>query len=74
MNVGKVLGGMKTVFSCRAMGMIITRRLCEEIVSTALYGAETQSMGVEAIEFSVLGKHNLVHISLLHLFSFHSLV
>ena len=36
-DVGKVFGGVK-VFSCRAMGMNINRRLCKRVtVSTALY-------------------------------------
>ena len=36
-NIGKVLGGMKNVFSCRAMGINV-ERLHEGIaVSTALY-------------------------------------
>ena len=37
-NIGKVLGGMKNVFSCRAMGMNVERRLYEGVaVSIALY-------------------------------------
>ena len=45
-DVGKVLGGMK-VFSCRVMGMYVKRRLYEGVaVTTALYGAETLSMGL----------------------------
>ena len=37
-NIGKVLRGMKNVFSCKAMGMNVERRLYEEVaVSIALY-------------------------------------
>ena len=46
-DVRKVLGGMKTVFSCRVMGMNVKSRLYEGVaVPTALYGAETWSMAV----------------------------
>ena len=47
-DIGKVLGEMKKVFSCRAMGMNVKRRLYEGVaVPTVLYGAETWSMAVE---------------------------
>ena len=37
-EVGKVLGGMKEVFSCRAMGMNVKKRLYEGVaVPTAVY-------------------------------------
>ena len=42
-DVGKVLGAMKKLFSCRAMAMNVKRRLFEGAV---LYAAETLSMGV----------------------------
>ena len=46
-DIRKVLGGMKTVFSCRAMGLNVKRRLYEEVaVPTALYGTETWSIVV----------------------------
>ena len=46
-DVGKVLGGMKKVFSCRVMRMNVKRRLYEGIVMPiVLHGAETLSMEV----------------------------
>ena len=46
-NGGKVMGGMKKVFSCRAMGMNVKRKLYEGVVVlTALYGAEIWSKAV----------------------------
>ena len=44
-NVGKMSGGNNKVFSCRAMGMNIKRRLYEAVL-TALYGIETCCMAV----------------------------
>ena len=50
-DVGKVLGRLKKVFSCRAMGMNVKRRLYEGVaVPTALYETETWSMGEEVIK------------------------
>ena len=44
-DVGKVLGWMKKVFSCRAIGMNVKRRVYERVtVFAALYGAETWIM------------------------------
>ena len=45
-DVRKVLGGMKMVFSCRAMGMNVKRRLYGVTVPTAVYGTGTWSMAV----------------------------
>ena len=46
-ETGRVLGGMKKVFKCRALRMNAKRRLYEGVVvPTALYGAETWNMGV----------------------------
>ena len=42
--VGKVLGGLGKMFSCRVMGMNVKRRLYEgRHMLTALYGTETLS-------------------------------
>ena len=44
-DVGKVLGGIKKVFSYRVMGMNVRRRLYEGVaVPTALYEPETWGM------------------------------
>ena len=46
-DLGKVLVGMKKVFSCKAMVMNVKRRLYEGVaVSTALHGPKTWSMAV----------------------------
>ena len=50
-DVGKVLGGMM-VFSCRAMGMNVKRRLNQGGV--AQYGAKTWSMAVAEKRLNVV--------------------
>ncbi len=45
-EVGKMCGGMKSVFKCTLLGMSAKRRLYEGVVvPTALFGAETWNMG-----------------------------
>ena len=42
---GELLGGIKKVFSCKAMGMNVKRRLYEVAVLIAPYGDETWECG-----------------------------
>ncbi len=47
-EAGKVRGEMNRVFQCKSVGMDAKLILCEEVTSTALYGAETWNAGAAA--------------------------